>query len=145
MRYAPLLLTMIGMLCGCMAKQGPHLTATPKTLVTQVDSIDALVDRLSASHGAWGNRIFPTLGLPTSASTEQVVARVFEMVGFEKGRVTTHRILETRQVRIDNGVPGTIYTAVLVDTSLGHKIVLLRYLSPSLGWWSAVYVEQPST
>ena len=138
MRLA-LLLAILGVLCGCAAKQGSSTTATPKRQTVQPDSIEALVARLSSSHGLWVNGVFPTLDLPAAASTEQVVARVFQMTGFDKGHVSSHRILETRQVRIGDSFPDATYTAVLVDTDLGRKIVLLQYSSPSVGWWSRVY------
>ena len=94
---------------------------------------------LSSSHGLWVNGVYPTLDLPATASTEQVVARVFQMTGFDKGHVSSHRILETRQVRIGDRFPDATYTAVLVDTDLGRKIVLRQHSSPSGGWWSRVY------
>jgi hypothetical protein len=31
------------------------------------------------------------------------------------------------------------YTAALVDTDFGVKIVLIKYAGPTLGWWSHVY------
>lgn len=31
------------------------------------------------------------------------------------------------------------YTAVLTETDLGKKIVLLKYERPGLGWWNRVY------
>ena len=111
----------------------------PATRVSK-DVIDRLVERLSFSHGLWTNGVFPSLGLPETASTEQVVARVFEMTGFDGGNVKSHQIVETRAVRIDGSMPEA-YTAVLVDTDMGRKIVLLQYQGTQAGgmWWSRVY------
>ena len=138
MRLA-LLLAILGVLCGCAAKQESSIAATPKPQRAQPDSIETLVARLSSSHGLWVNGLYPTLDLPATASTEQVVARVFQMTGFDKGHVSSHRILETRLVRIGDSFPDATYTAVLVETDLGRKIVLLQHSSPSGGWWSRVY------
>jgi len=110
---------------------------------TTSDPVDRLVTRLSSSHGLWRNGEFPSLGLPASASTEQLVSRVFQMTGFERGQVTTHRILKVRKVRIPGDLPD-IYTAVVTDTDLGRKIVLFKYEGPATGWWSRVYDAETS-
>lgn len=142
MRFA-LLLAIVGILCGCSTKQAAHSTATPKPAAVQADAIETLVSRLSSSHGLWENGLFPKLDLPASASTEQVVARVFQMTGFDKGRVENYHILEIRRVRIPwAGLDS--YTAVLVDTELGKKIVLLKHEGPAVGWWSRVYDAEAS-
>ncbi|MBN1384176.1 MAG: hypothetical protein JW983_04750 [Elusimicrobia bacterium] len=104
---------------------------------TAPDRIDSLVTRLSSDH-LWQNGEYPILGLPKSASTEQVVAKVFKMTGFDKGHVTKYKILKVREVRITGSLPD-VYTAVLVSTDFGNKIVLIRYDGPNLGWWSRVY------
>ncbi len=134
-----LLLVVLGVFCGCSARQQPSVAPTPKPQAAQPDSIDLLVARLASSHGFWINGLSLTLSLPATASTEEVLARVFQMTGFDKGHVSTHRVLETRQVRIPDSFPDAAYTAVLVETDFGRKIVLLRYESPTLGWWSRVY------
>jgi hypothetical protein len=102
------------------------------------DSIDRLIAKLSSSHGLWQNGMFPKLDLPATASTEQVVTQVFQKTSFEKGRVAKSRIVQARQVRIQDSWPNE-FTAVLVETDLGRKIVLLQYVSERLGWWSRVY------
>jgi hypothetical protein len=50
--------------------------------------------------------------------------------------------LETRQVRIPGSLPD-VYTAVIVDTDLGKKIVLMKYEGAALGWWSRVFPAEP--
>ena len=99
--------------------------------------IERLVSRLS-SLPMWENGTFPTLNLPATASTEQVVTRVFRMTGFDKQPVTNHRIIETCQVQIPSSFMG-FYTAVLVDTPSGRKIVLLACQKSGAGWWSRVF------
>lgn len=100
--------------------------------------IDCLVDRLS-SNGAWFNGYFPILGLPETVSTAQLVSKVFEMTGFaDNGRVRTCHISNVQRVHIKPFSPG-LYTAVLVQTDVGEKIVLLKYEGQTVGWWSRVF------
>jgi hypothetical protein len=136
MRVA-LFLAIISLLVGCTKKLEPQV-ADAKPPAVADDSIENLVARLSSSYGLWQNGITPNLDLPSTASIEQVVARVFQMTGFDKGHVATHQILKKQQVRISGSLPD-VYTAVLVDTNFGRKIVLLKYEGPTLGWWSRVY------
>ena len=121
-------------------------SAPPAANVTAPGPIDRLVERLSASHGLWQNGTFPDLGLPGTASTDAVVARVFEMTGFDAGHVKEHRIVDTRQVHIPGSVPDT-YTACVVETDMGTKIVLLQYQHGGSRemWWSRVYDASTSS
>jgi hypothetical protein len=105
---------------------------------TTPDPIDHLVADFSASYGLWENGIFPILGLPETASSEQVIKKTFEMTGFDKGHLTSYKIVEIRQVHIRGSLPD-LYTAALVQTDLGEKIVLFKYDGPKVGWWSRVY------
>ena len=66
-----------------------------------------------------------------------VIKRAFEMTGFDKGHVTNYKILEIRQVRIRGSLPD-LYTAALVRTGVGEKIVLFQYQLPAFGWWSRI-------
>ena len=102
---------------------------------------DRLAAQLSSSP-LWQNGISPIIALPQTASTEQVVSKVFETISFDQGKVTQHRVLEVRQVRIKGSLPDQ-YTAALVETNLGEKIVLLRHEGGPMGWWSRVYHSDP--
>ena len=101
------------------------------------DPIDRLVARLSNTHGLWGNGATPVLNLPLTATIEQVIAEVFRVTVFERGYVTSYKIKQTKEVRIDVDMPLERYMAVLVQTKLGEKIVLIRY--ETSGWWGRVY------
>src|SRR5713101_9868757 len=87
---------------------------------TTSDPVDRLVTKLTSSHGLWRNGESPILGLPATASTGQVVSRVFQMTGFDRGHLTTHKILKVRKVRIPGDLPD-IYSAVIIDTDFGRK------------------------
>lgn len=83
------------------------------------DPIDELVQRLSGDP-LWENGIRPNIRLPRSAGPDQVA------VAFLK---TQHaallELIAIRNVRIPGSQPDR-YTAVLVDSSLGRKIILMR-------------------
>jgi hypothetical protein len=105
---------------------------------TTPDPIDHLVADLSATHGFWINGIGRDIQLPKTASTEQVVEQVFKTAIFQNGRATSYKILKIRQVEISVGEPES-FTAVLCQTSLGEKIVLIRFQEHSGSWWDRVY------
>jgi hypothetical protein len=111
--------------------------------VATADPINALVIRLS-SQPEWRYGIYPTIDLPQSATTNQVVEQIFKTTAFKTDAgiqsVKTFKILEICQVYIpaSDAVP---YTAVLVETDLGRKIAVFR-LEPDQKkpyWWSRVY------
>jgi hypothetical protein len=146
------------LLLGCALL--PDRSAAAEQAAAKSDPITALVERLSASH-VWKNGMYPILGLPATASTDEVIARVFEMTSFQEGPAKRYRILETRLLQIPDSLPypspySTIaavktsnslpytYIAALVRTDFGEKIVLLKYEDPRTGWWSRAYDARPS-
>ncbi|HEY2328353.1 MAG TPA: hypothetical protein VGI63_00895 [Verrucomicrobiae bacterium] len=106
--------------------------------VSTPDPIDQLVTDLSSTHGFWINGIGRDVILPKTASPEQVIKQVFHTAFFDKGQVTSYKILNIRQVHIQ-GVSPELYTAVLVQTNFGKKIVLLKYQEHFASWWNRVY------
>lgn len=102
------------------------------------DAIDALVAKLSASHGLWVNGLSPRVDLPAEASTAQVLDEMFKRVSFDEGKVTAYQILEQRQISIAPNMDQT-YTAAHLSTNQGEWIVLLRYEGPGCGWWTRPY------
>lgn len=107
---------------------------------TTAEPIDRLVTHLQSYK--WGNGGFPNLDLPQTASTQEVVSKVLKVTSINQGRVTSYNILKIRHVRIRGGLPN-LYTAVLVKTNFGEKIVLFKYQSEAAGWWSRVYDAMP--
>lgn len=112
--------------------------------VATPDPIDQLVARLSqqavpgrvSATFSWDSGISPVLGLPPTASTDEVVSKAMKMGGHSQ--VTDYKILKIRTVREERGDLPHEYTAVLIQTPNGQKIVLFKYI-PSFGWWSRVY------
>ena len=107
------------------------------------DPIDRIVKKDSA------DPFFPSgltgiIKLPPTAPVSEITARALGLTG------TNVTILETRLVHISYGdsdklLPpeSVLYTAVLVDTDTGRKVVLLQFerdkRDPPGGWWSRVY------
>lgn len=101
--------------------------------------IDRLLARLGQTPwGLWENGVYPILDLPVDTPVEIVVKRCFEMTAFNQGHAKQHTILETRQVKIVNSAMKD-YTAVLVDSDLGRKIVLISFTGSGSGWWTRIY------
>ena len=98
--------------------------------------IEVLVTRLAGDH-FWQNGKFPAIDLPETATPDEVLSHLFKMTTFDKGRASSFKILEAKSVTIRGSLPDT-YTAVLVNTDLGPKIVLLKYIEAKL-WWTKVY------
>ena len=145
------LLLLVTALTGCAGKHtapvasssAPQTTrsAVPAAPQTAPDSIAALVARLSATEGMWINGLYPIIDVSSTASTQQVLEQVFKKTGFDTGNVRTFQIIETREVQIPAAGFSGAFTAALVETNLGRKIVLLGRTSPSGNWskWSRVY------
>jgi hypothetical protein len=106
---------------------------------TAADPIDQLVTRLSTppQSGLWQNGLFPIIKLPATASTNEVLAKVLER------QVDSYKVLKIRQVHIPGNLPD-LYTAVLIQTSAGEKIVLFKYEGEAVGWWSRIYDAKES-
>ena len=118
------LIVLIGLLVGC---------------ATTSDPVSRLVASLSASHGEWENGTFPVLGLPQTASPEDVVHKLFSM-GLPYGETAHYKILKIQQVHVPIAELGSdLYTAIIVRKDSSDKIVLIKYHSTAVGWWSRVY------
>jgi hypothetical protein len=103
----------------------------------ETDPIISLVKRLSADRsGEWVNGLYPRLDLPATASVYEVLDRMFQRAPFDEGYVKEYRIVEMRRVVIA-GLRSEPYTAAIVDTNFGRKIVLFR--RERLDWWTRIY------
>jgi hypothetical protein len=102
------------------------------------DPIDQLVTNLSASHGLWRRSSPPVIKLPATASTKEVVAKALE------GQVASCKILKGRPVLVQGTLPELTYTAALVQTNVGKKIVIFRYEEEAAGWRTWIFDVKPS-
>ncbi len=135
MRIAAVLLVSSSFVASVAIANPPAAASSP---TVAADPIAELVVRLSATHGLWQNGLFVPIQLPASASHEQVLLRLFELSAFNAGRVSEHHVLDARRIEIPGGAQGQ-YTALLVHTNLGRKIVILKFSGPGAGWWSHIY------
>jgi len=99
---------------------------------TTPDPVDQLVIDFSSSHGLWQKGLYPSIKLPATAAIEDVVSKVLEQ------QVASYKILRVRHVHIQGSLPD-LYTAVIVQTNVGEKIVLFKYAGEYVGWWSRIY------
>jgi hypothetical protein len=139
-----LLLTAVSVLCGCTFTEEPPLRrvqlqpAVAEQPAAPADSIDALVASLASTGGMWLNGISPVLELPEEAPIEDLVAEFFQKVSYDSGPIGSTKIVEIRPVTIPPGWNDDGYTAVLIDTADGRKILVLQH-SKAGGWWCRVY------
>ncbi len=101
------------------------------------DPIARLSEELS-KNPLWINGEFPSIMLPATAKPEEVIKECFKMTGFARGHVTDFEIKEQKKIKIKGGHPEG-YSVARCESDLGGKIVLFRYESPKVGWWTRVY------
>jgi hypothetical protein len=100
---------------------------------TSRDPIDRVVQQAS-SNRYFGNGPFKPINLPPTSPITNLLAQAFEKTFPLPSHVEKISILEQREVSISS----ISYTAVLVETENGRKVVLLRYINDQR-WWSEVY------
>lgn len=121
-------------LTGCTSTSG-SLVSIPKPKAMKTDPIQQLVNRLSATSGLWVYGIFTPVDLPASASAADVIS---EYCDSDYGD-SSHKIITTRRVCIGLSIPADYYTAVLMDTVYGRKVVFMQYQQSNAGWWCKEY------
>jgi hypothetical protein len=104
---------------------------------TKPDPINRCVAQLSG--GIFLNGFPSGVAVPPTASMHEIISRIFQ--ARYPGQVTKFKILEVRQVHIgDAPLPENDsasqkmdgpneYTAVLADTNIGQKIIIMRYVN----------------
>jgi hypothetical protein len=98
------------------------------------DAIDKLVADLSSTEGMWINGWWSDVRLPKPASLQSVVDEIVKQKIFDtsqakppvQGNVTRNTILQIRRVHIRVLSRSDTYTAVLIDTQYGQKILLFK-------------------
>ena len=102
------------------------------------DPIDQLTDHLNSQFGLWINGESPYIGLPPEATPEQVINQAIKLTGFDQGQIKTYTIREMRRVNLNEDGTNK-YSAILLDSDCGKKIILFRYEGERLGWWTRFY------
>lgn len=101
------------------------------------DPIDRLVNKVS--HESVPSYIFRPINLPATATPKELIAAIYKRgVVYSPGfAFATYEIVEVREVQIEP--PRRKFTAVLLDTDLGQKIVLLQPLGNETNWHGWYY------
>jgi hypothetical protein len=99
------------------------------------DPIDRLMAHLSYDVPSYP---FKPIDLPEAATPDELITALSKRNGLELGHFdfTSYRITQTRLVH--DKFEGTM-TAVLLDTNLGEKIVLMQALKYNGGWHGWYY------
>lgn len=128
------------------------LAALMAGCATKPDPINQCVAKLSG--GIFLNGFPSGVDVPPTASMHEMISRIFQVR--YPGRVTKFKILEVRQVHIiDAPLPENDpasqqkdgpneYTAVLVDTNIGQKIIIMRYVNKQVKF-QRVFDSNPAT
>ncbi|NHZ40833.1 hypothetical protein [Massilia aquatica] len=101
------------------------------------DKIATLVSTL-AKQQLWMNGLTPHIGLDRDALPAQVLERYFAVRFYDGAPLKEYTIIAIREVLIppdDNNSP--TMSAVLVESTLGPKIVLMRF--EGSGWWTRAF------
>jgi len=105
------------------------------------DAIDRLM--IEVSHEVVASYMFQPIDLPATASPAQLVATLPNKydIYWTGRKITSYKIVLTRAAQSG---PNEVerYTAVLLDTNAGQKIVLLRPMTTSGkwdGWYYKIY------
>jgi hypothetical protein len=117
-------------------------------ICSRADPIDNVVTNLE---DGWRDNETDLVIMPKTASSEDVLQKVFRTYVFYFGEITNFTVLKSRQVAIPcchfRGAPVYSYTAVLVQASQGGKVVvLLRSVDAytSRAWLNAVFYTEPA-
>jgi hypothetical protein len=82
--------------------------------------------------------LFVPVDLPASAAPPEVIDALSKRGTLRDDQITSFKILETRRVHSQQkGAESVYYFAVLMDTNLGRKILLLQ--PESHGWYYKFY------
>lgn len=101
------------------------------------DPIDQLMHELP--HETVPSYPFKRIELPATATPEELLTALSKRGPGELGHFdfTSYKISQVRSVRPEPDPVSEAYTAVLLDTNLGRRIVLLRPMK--MGWYYRIY------
>lgn len=126
-------------------------------LVVSCAAADEIDDAVADLPNGWNDNESGVMIMPQTASTEDVLRKVFEHLRYFDSHsqpahyiwVTNFTVLKTRQVDIPvvhyPGSHAYSYTAVLVQSNCGEKVVLLRCFDvySSRAWLGALFDVKP--
>jgi hypothetical protein len=107
---------------------------------TNILGLTLLIDRIvqrESSNREFGSGWYRAIKLPATAPVEALLAQAFKNTLPYPTHPGSMHVISKREVKIST----LTYTAILVDTEDGRKIVFLHYDEPVHDWWSRVYDE----
>ncbi len=82
--------------------------------------------------------LFMPVDLPATAAPTEVIDALSKRGTFRDDQITSFKTLEVRRVHsLQKGAESVYYSAVLMDSNLGRKVVLLQ--PESHGWYYKIY------
>jgi len=102
------------------------------------NAIDGLAERLNASNGLWMNGLSPVIAVSSNGLPAEVVASAVKMIGFAGGRIREYEILEVRKIPLKHQ-PECF--AALIDSDLGRKILLFKFVRGGGGSWWTKFID----
>jgi len=86
----------------------------------------------------WTNGVSPKIDLPASAKPEEVLADFLEKASFDKGKVTSPKIVTTRTIDVSSAGDKP-YTAVYFESGQGNFVIVMRHEGSETGWWTKAF------
>jgi len=142
------------LLMSCQNKPQTSLPETPDT-APQAGQPDAGAAQVAATEGGnldpigeveayikdsplWTNGVSPKIDLPVSAKPEEVLAAFLEKASFDKGKVTSPKIVATRVIAVSSAETHP-YTAVYFESEQGNYVIVMRHEGVETGWWTKAF------
>jgi hypothetical protein len=142
------------LLMSCRNKPQASPPETPDT-APQSGQPDAGVAQVAATEGGnldpigkveayvkdstlWTNGISPKIDLPASAKPEEVLAAFLEKASFDKGKVTSPKIVATRAI-VTSSAGDNPYTAVYFESEQGNYVIVMHHEGGETGWWTKAF------
>jgi len=110
--------------------------------IAHADQMDFIVNDLLRARDFTENGTCPNLGLPKTATTDQVIDKVLEIT-MEYRRITKYKISFERHVEVSpDDVP---WTAVAIESNIRPIVVLIRYVKDGWRFRMVVDIQNPLT
>jgi hypothetical protein len=110
-------------------------SATTQPSSRNNEAVDRLVDKLNASHGGWGNGRRDSVQLPEDATANEVIGASLQIADPPFSEVKTHRVLSVCNIEKLVAPGRGPWSAALLETNLGPKILIWGFQGDKSGWW----------
>jgi hypothetical protein len=111
-----------------------------RAAVAEAGSPDSIgkVEAYIKESPAWTNGLSPKINLPASARPEEVLAALLKKASFDKGKVTSPKIVATRAIATSSSGDNP-YTAVHFESEQGNYVIVMRHEGVGTGWWTKTF------